>query len=101
MLEIVDDPVCRPIIACFPRSESSNINDLLLISLPRACENIKGFYGLFRSYCAFYSGKRRDFSLLSRCSGFKKSRNSAGITGDYGDSLEDLRHAGMNISQIG
>ena len=38
MSEIVDDPVCRPVITCFPRSESSNINDLLLISLPRACE---------------------------------------------------------------
>jgi len=66
-----------PACSLFFRPESSNINSLILISFPRVRERIKAFYGSFRCYWAFYSGKQRDFPLLFRCSSFEKPRHSA------------------------
>lgn len=96
MSEIVDDPVCRPVIACFPRPESSNINDLLLISLPRACEQYQRILWIVSLLLRLL--QRETPRLLAVISLFRFQKVEE-FCGDYGDSLEDLRHAAMNISQ--
>jgi hypothetical protein len=81
MSEIVNDPVCRPATTCFPGAESGNLNDLLLISLPRMRERHQRILWIVSLLLRLLQPETARFPAVIPLFRFRESEEFCGLQG--------------------